>query len=82
MDSPSDQFPEIPLNSRRICLGFRDMDERVNYHRVVFINAGLETPLETVSERFVLSAKLLSGMTIEQLREAMNGTNLKIYYEP
>lgn len=81
MDNPSDQYPQIPLNSRRICLGFRDLDERVNHLRVVFVNAGPDVPMDLIAERFVLSTKLLSGLTMEQLREAMNGSNLRVYYE-
>lgn len=78
-----DNFPElpIPINSRRVVLGIRDLDAQKNYHRVVWLHMADSMPLEEIADRIVLCMKLLNGMTIEQLREAMNGSNLKIYYE-
>ena len=78
-----DNFPNlpVPMNSRRVCLGFRDMDLQFNLKRVCWIHKADEETLENLADRFVLSAKLLAGLTLEQLREAHSGTNVKIYYD-
>ena len=80
MDSPSDQFPEIPLNSRRICLGFQDLDSQRVLRKVMFLHLAETMELEEVFERCILSLKILNGLTTSQLREAMEGTDLRIYY--
>ena len=81
MDNPSDQYPQIPMNSRRICLGFKDLDKDGRIlRRILWIHLAEDMELEEVSERCVLSLKILSGLTTSQLREAVLGTDLMIYY--
>lgn len=78
-----DNFPQLPVpsNSRRVCLGFRDLETRTNHHRVCQIHNGENEPLEDIAERFVLSAKLLAGLSLKQIREAFSGSNVRIYWD-
>lgn len=78
-----DNFPNLPVpdNSRKVCLGFRDLSNRVNFHKICHIHNGENEPLEDIAERFVLSAKLLAGLSLKQIREAYSGTNVKIYFD-
>lgn len=80
MLNPSDQFPEIPLNSRRVCMAFQCLETRRVLKKVVFIHLAEDMELEEICERCVLSLKILNGLTTKQLREAVAGTDLKIYF--
>lgn len=80
MTVPSDQYPEIPLNNREVCMGLLDMASKRVLKKIMYIHMAEEMELEEVFERCVLSLKILNGMTTKQLREALNGTDLRIYY--
>lgn len=77
-----DNFPNlpVPMNSRRVCLGLKDMDEQVVYRHVVWLHMAEKMTLEEISERIVLSLKLLNGMEMVQLREAVNGSDVRVYW--
>ena len=61
-------------------MGFKDLDKDRVMRSVVWLHLAEDMELEEVSERCVLSLKILSGLTTSQLREAVLGTDLMIYY--
>ena len=61
-------------------MGFKDLDKDRVMRSVVWLHLAEDMELEEVSERCVLSLKILSGLTTQQLREAVLGTDLMIYY--
>lgn len=78
-----DNFPElpVPVNSRRVCLGLMEMETKEVLKRVVFFHMADNMPLNEIADRIVLGMKLLNGLTVEQLREALSGGNCRIYYD-
>lgn len=83
MDDISDQFPElpVPINSRAIALGFQEVSTKEILKKVVWLRQMDDATLADVALRFVLSTKLLNGLTLIQLQEALNGTDLRIYFD-
>ncbi len=78
-----DNFPNlpVPMNSRRVCLGYKCMDTGQVLKKVLWLHKAEDVSLEEISERVVLSLKLLNGLTLKQLQEAISGTNVKIYFD-
>lgn len=78
-----DNFPNlpVPLNSRRVCLGYKCMETGQVLKKVLWLHKAEDVSLEEIAERVVLSLKLLNGLTLKQLREAHSGNNVKIYYD-
>lgn len=74
------ELPQVPVESRRIALGFKDLDSGEVHKKVVFIRLMDDVPLEEVANRFALSAKILGGMTTRQMTEILNASDVRISY--